>query len=238
MIIYSQKYYNKYHQIVKYYKDLDLRKSKDFYTEDHHIIPVCIGGLDEKDNLVRVPARVHFILHWMLCKIYKIDKFIYAWNMMNASSSKQNRYNSKSYQYARSAFSKERKTKSSWNKGKVLSQTHRSNISKSNIGKVMSIDTKKKISKSKTGQCHSKESKDKISLSCKGKNLGKPVSNETKVKLSIANSGYIHKQEAKDKIKNWANSLPAVQCPHCNKIGKGGAMKQHHFNNCKLILKI
>ena len=26
---------------------------------------------------------------------------------------------------------------------------------------------------------------------------------------------------------------PTIVCPHCNKNGKGSAMQQWHFNNCK-----
>jgi hypothetical protein len=24
-----------------------------------------------------------------------------------------------------------------------------------------------------------------------------------------------------------------MECPHCKKVGKGGAMKRYHFDNCK-----
>jgi len=27
---------------------------------------------------------------------------------------------------------------------------------------------------------------------------------------------------------------PIVTCPYCGKVGKGNAMLQHHFDNCKL----
>lgn len=41
------------------------------YTENHHIIPRCLGGLDNLENLVRLTAREHFIAHQLLAKIYK-----------------------------------------------------------------------------------------------------------------------------------------------------------------------
>jgi hypothetical protein len=51
---------------------IDKRKTNipEGYTETHHIIPRCLGGSDEKDNLVKVTAREHYILHYLLCKIY------------------------------------------------------------------------------------------------------------------------------------------------------------------------
>lgn len=38
------------------------------YTEKHHIIPKCLGGSNNEDNLVRLTAKEHFIVHMLLCK--------------------------------------------------------------------------------------------------------------------------------------------------------------------------
>lgn len=40
----------------------------DEYHEEHHIIPKCIGGLDDKDNLIDLYAREHFIAHKLLAQ--------------------------------------------------------------------------------------------------------------------------------------------------------------------------
>jgi len=40
------------------------------YVEKHHIIPRCIGGLDNKSNIIQLTAREHFICHMLLCEIY------------------------------------------------------------------------------------------------------------------------------------------------------------------------
>ncbi len=40
------------------------------YKEKHHIIPKCMGGSNEKQNLIELTAREHFICHWLLCRIY------------------------------------------------------------------------------------------------------------------------------------------------------------------------
>lgn len=40
------------------------------YVEKHHIIPKCLGGSDEPDNLVELTAREHFIAHLLLVKIH------------------------------------------------------------------------------------------------------------------------------------------------------------------------
>lgn len=41
-------------------------------TEKHHIVPKCLGGLDTKSNLVRLPSRYHYIAHILLWKSYPI----------------------------------------------------------------------------------------------------------------------------------------------------------------------
>ena len=48
---------------------LDERNCK--AGEMHHIKPRSFGGLDTSDNLIRLTAREHFIVHFLLYKIYK-----------------------------------------------------------------------------------------------------------------------------------------------------------------------
>ena len=40
------------------------------YTETHHIIPKCLGGSNEHENLVVLTAKEHFVCHYLLTKIY------------------------------------------------------------------------------------------------------------------------------------------------------------------------
>ncbi len=40
------------------------------YQERHHIIPKCIGGNDDKNNLVGLTPEEHFFAHVLLIKIY------------------------------------------------------------------------------------------------------------------------------------------------------------------------
>jgi hypothetical protein len=60
-------------------------KSTNQYFECHHIVPKCIGGSNEKSNLVLLKAREHFIVHWLLIRIYPDNrKLAHAfWAMCN-----------------------------------------------------------------------------------------------------------------------------------------------------------
>ena len=96
-------------------------------TEIHHIIPRCLGGTDDEDNLVKLSIKQHCFAHKLLVKIYPNNKsLINAANMMSAhniiwirekhaESMKGNNYGT---------ANKGRKRKSDvWNKGKTGVQT-------------------------------------------------------------------------------------------------------------------
>ena len=98
-----------------------------------------------------------------------------------------------------------------------------------------SDETKAKISASNIGKKqkpHSAESNEKRSKTL----TGKTRSIETKAKITATLTGKTHSVETKAKMSasHTGNIKPKVKCPHCNFIGGGGAMKQWHFDNCKL----
>lgn len=37
--------------------------------EYHHVVPLSLGGINNKSNLVRLTYREHFIVHWLLTKL-------------------------------------------------------------------------------------------------------------------------------------------------------------------------
>lgn len=55
-----------YNQIVERGKTRQLEG----YKEKHHILPKCLGGSNDEDNLVELTAREHFLCHMLLCEIY------------------------------------------------------------------------------------------------------------------------------------------------------------------------
>jgi len=67
MIFIDNKYTKWYHAIVQ---NANLRTlSDDTYIEKHHVIPRSLGGVDSKENLVRLTAREHFVCHLLLTKM-------------------------------------------------------------------------------------------------------------------------------------------------------------------------
>lgn len=77
-----------YDQLVEKAKPRGLDKTKhEGYFEIHHIVPRCMGGGDEEENLVMLTGREHYIAHILLWKMYpKNSKLFYAaWMMANFS---------------------------------------------------------------------------------------------------------------------------------------------------------
>lgn len=75
---------NKYY---KWYMKLTQNKvEKEGYTEKHHIVPRSMGGTDDKENLVILTAREHYIAHLLLTKCVSeefLSKMLYAYMMMS-----------------------------------------------------------------------------------------------------------------------------------------------------------
>ena len=76
------------------------------YRESHHIIPKCMGGTEEEDNLVWLTAEEHFTAHLLLVKIYPKEKgLIFAANIMTWDRYGK-RTNNKMYGWLRKQHSK------------------------------------------------------------------------------------------------------------------------------------
>lgn len=75
---------------------------KSEYKEIHHIIPKCLGGSNDKSNLVVLFPEEHLIAHLLLSKIYPDNnKLIHAAHMMT----NMRRVNNKKYSWVKKKFS-------------------------------------------------------------------------------------------------------------------------------------
>jgi hypothetical protein len=84
-----------------------LRPRPEGYVEEHHVIPRCMGGSDDKDNLVFLTAGEHYVAHQLLVKVNPQNAgLIYSAVAMGLNPSNTVR-NSKVYSWLRERFSKE-----------------------------------------------------------------------------------------------------------------------------------
>lgn len=152
-----------YNQIVDRAKVRELQG----YAEKHHIVPKCLGGGDEKENLVKLTAREHFLCHKLLVEMYPNNvkvafAFIAMCNKRNINQEARHVPSSREYEQARKHYAKlmkgegnHRYGKEGFWKGKNLLNTHRGSISKALIGNKNSKDkqrnpeSRKRISESR-----------------------------------------------------------------------------------------
>jgi hypothetical protein len=188
---------------------LELRKKKQgIYYEAHHIIPKCMGGSNDKSNLILLTAKEHYIAHRLLTLIYPDNKSIqYAlWYMVNGFKAYEGQRHSPSariYANLRESFSiflsNERKGQPAWNKGIKLTEDqlknhayHQPGFKPWNTGKKIgpkSEDQKKKTSNTLKGHAVSEETRKKISDAAAKKRAAKPIIiKPTKAELNKAQS--------------------------------------------------
>lgn len=204
---------NKY---TKYYNLLTTRAKGRViteYTERHHIIPQSLGGSNDKDNLVDLTAREHFICHWLLIKMTEGEarsKMLYALHGMRAENRYQQRYSStitarvyERYRIEHAKNHSERmKGKEPWNKGGVdITDEHRANlVTAAKNRKPLSAESIAIGAAKRRGQKRSLATCEKMSLAQKGKPKG-PMSEEEKLKRSLTQKGVAKKAGHSDNVR-------------------------------------
>jgi hypothetical protein len=198
------KYTTIYYNIVNRAKSRILKEN--VYTEKHHIIPKSLGGTNDKNNIVSLTAKEHYICHRLLVKMLEGEnkkKMIYAaWMMMVGM--KRHTPTAKIYQILKEQMVEMLKNRVGPNKGKKLSTEWKENIKNS-----FNDERRRKISEQRTGKATrekgtfnvSEETKEKMSISRgnKGTRFG-PHSEETIKKLKKIRSNQIFTDETRKKM--------------------------------------
>lgn len=65
-------YKKHYDSLIKKYGAVS--KPRIGYHERHHILPKCMGGKDDYDNLTYLSARCHLLAHWLLMRAFPLNK--------------------------------------------------------------------------------------------------------------------------------------------------------------------
>lgn len=196
-----------YNQLIDKRRLETIDKNSDDY-ETHHIIPRCLGGTNDDNNLIRLTTREHVFAHIILTKIYPKNKsLLFAASMMTY----EHHYNSRVAAQLRLKAAEAKKGKNNPRYGKPspfkgkhhseesrrkLSEAHKGNKSCLGKHKHHSEETRRKISEAKKGRHHSEESRRKMSEAKKGKHH----SEETRRKQSEALKGIKRSEETRRKI--------------------------------------
>lgn len=77
----------------------------DEYTERHHIVPRCMNGKDDNENIVRLTPREHYTAHLLLAKIFpNIHGLIKACHIMTVDKNGL-RISNREYAWVKKAYS-------------------------------------------------------------------------------------------------------------------------------------
>jgi len=236
------------------------RKKENFsyvYFENHHIIPKCLGGKDDHQNLVLLTAREHYVAHKLLTYIYKGNrKITYAFHRITYGKNKYIK-SSRDYAYAielikTTPISLETKEKMKgripWNKGKKgvyteevlkLFREKRKEYIENNKNNPEYIARLKKFKMSNFGKTFTQETKKKMSLS----SIGIKKSEEAKKHMSKNHYdcsrenngmfGKFHSNETRKKMSEKFKNRKKIKCEYCNKQLDNLNYKKWHGEKCK-----
>lgn len=185
---------------------------KDTYTENHHILPKCIGGTNHDINLLELTPEEHYICHQLLVKMHPHHRgLVHAAIMLSGGYNNRNnkRNNNKAYGWMRRKLSEATKG---------IPKTYKNGMKGKKKGP-LSDEIKQKISKSKQGQIphnkgkktgpRSEEIKQKISNSMKGKpsnTKGKRLPTRTKEHRQKLSNAMCGRELSKETIKKRTES--------------------------------
>lgn len=161
------------------------------YFEKHHVVPKCLGGSNDKSNLVRLTAREHFTAHMLLVRMHpKNPKLVFAAHAMQmqgraghspASISKNRQFEWLRKRNAEAIAERRR--------GKRHSQATKDKISAIHKGRKQTPEARKKISDAHKGVPKTPEHNAKVSAALMGKigtRLGVTTPEDTKAKQSAS----------------------------------------------------
>jgi hypothetical protein len=223
-----------YNEIIERAKN----RINDGYVEKHHIIPKSMGGSNKISNIVELTPREHFLVHWLLYRIYPQNQsMIYSFWMM---SNRFKNVSSSAYEESKIAFSKATSDRMRGENHPMFNKNH-------------SDETIDKISYSRklqgnnwNGKTHTVESKLKMSESAKNKNMSEDAKSSRNKKMSESALGVKKSKEHRKNIalsKTGTNNpmygkkAKQVSCPHCDKTLGVNMASRYHFDNCKILLK-
>lgn len=206
-------------------------------VEIHHIIPRCMYGTNDTNNLVKLTPREHYVVHQLLVKMYpNNDLLIYAVHLMSGDAHYRN---NRSYSWARKKFTEQHSKRM---KGKNTGPQTPAHVAKRAAalkgkpsklkGRILSPDRIKKQSDARRGKGstlkgrkQSPEHVAKKAAARRGKSStlkGRTLSAETKKKIS-------------ESCKGKRGPQVKLTCPYCDKTSGATVMKRWHFDNCKLV---
>lgn len=241
----------------KIYNELVARaRTRGVGDEGHHIVPRCMGGTDDQDNVVMLTFKEHYIAHLLLDKLYPdIPGLAVARKLMAARGGHSRGFTAHRQRFARAAsylvrdgYAKRAGFKDYREQCSVILEMYlcgantaeiaeEYGISRSNVQKTINAAA---VMYDKISEL-SHERLDRNTRRGRNSRNAFTVEQETR-RVNAVRAVDRTEYAARLKIervgagnpvygKRWQHAL--VTCPHCEKTGGISSMKRWHMNNCK-----
>jgi len=173
------------------------------YYERHHILPKCLGGSDEKNNLAFLTAEEHWLAHLLLVKMNPGNhKLVFACQAMSMTGGNTKRTNNKMFGWIRREYGD---ATSKRQKGCVVSQERKDKISVALRGRPAHHQL------GENNVAKRPEVAEKISLANKGRRIVFKDPEERNRKISASNKGH------RGAIGDYNPASRRVSCIFCRK---------------------
>ena len=145
------------------------------YHERHHIIPRCLGGTDNENNLIDLFAKEHFIAHKLLAQENpENNSLIYAWSCMAFVKGD----NQERYELSAEEYDEARKAISEVMRNRIITDETRENMRRASREKVQNPEYIQKQKDSHKG----------LQAGENNPMFGKRHSEETRIKIGLSTS--------------------------------------------------
>ena len=182
------------------------------YHERHHIMPKCVDGTDDEDNLIDLYAKEHYEVHRLLAlENLENEKLIYAWWCMSTTKSEntEQRYeiSATEYEEIKKIYANMLSNKMS-GKGNPMFGVHRYGSENPMYGVHRYGEDNPFY-----GKHHTEEAREKMKKAAKNKTeeTFKKISIKAKERFSVPENctmyGKHHTEEAKEKMKKAKNGI-------------------------------
>lgn len=238
----NKEYVDEYVAFIESCRGKELPK----YVEKHHILPRSLFPefAKVKANIIKLSAADHFRAHMILAKAFGGPMWVAA-NRLTQNQYGDRVITAEEYELIRANLS-------SAISENLLKQWSTGKRSKEAMSKTM-LRCWAENKEARTNAIREAVDEDFRQKSGKGakESWGNPEQREQRLAsmakaMSTDEYKAKHSKNQSERMKDptlrnlcgWSRGMkfdrqPQHTCPHCNKIGRGGAMKRYHFDNCK-----
>lgn len=160
------------------------------YSERHHIVPRCMGGTNDEENLIYLTYEEHYKAHQLLCEKYPGHRGLISalWRMSNGN----HECTPENYAKAKKLFSDSQRG----SKNPACREDVRIKIGLASSKRSMSFESRKKLSESLKGRSVSENTRE----STRARSLGNKYY-----------EGKTHTDEWKESCRNWMKGQKHVK---------------------------